>query len=147
MRKVIHDDGTAGLIHVSGHGSQEELRLMINLVRPKFFMPIHGDYRHLKRHAELAQVDGRGRRRRFCWKTATFWSWIGTRDEDRQGHRRARLHRLRRHLDGRRRRPRHPRPQASERRRHRAADHRDQQANRQGGEHAGDRDSRHGDRR
>ena len=52
--KVIHDDGTAGLIHVSGHGSQEEMRLMINLLRPKFFIPIHGDYRHLKRHAELA---------------------------------------------------------------------------------------------
>jgi ribonuclease J len=52
--KVIHDDGTSGLIHVSGHGSQEELRLMINLVRPKFFIPVHGDYRHLKRHAELA---------------------------------------------------------------------------------------------
>jgi ribonuclease J len=52
--KVIHDDGTQGLIHVSGHGSQEELRLMINLLQPKFFVPIHGDYRHLKRHAELA---------------------------------------------------------------------------------------------
>jgi ribonuclease J len=52
--KVIHDDGSAGLIHVSGHASQEELRLMINLVRPKFFIPVHGDYRHLKRHAELA---------------------------------------------------------------------------------------------
>jgi ribonuclease J len=52
--KVIHDDGTAGLIHVSGHASQEELRLMINLVRPKFFIPVHGDYRHLKRHAEMA---------------------------------------------------------------------------------------------
>jgi ribonuclease J len=52
--RVIHDDGTQGLIHVSGHGSQEELRLMINLLRPKFFVPIHGDYRHLKRHAELA---------------------------------------------------------------------------------------------
>jgi ribonuclease J len=56
--KVIHDDGTAGLIHVSGHGSQEELRLMINLLRPKFFIPIHGDYRHLKRHAELAATTG-----------------------------------------------------------------------------------------
>jgi ribonuclease J len=52
--KVIHDDGTQGLIHVSGHASQEELRLLINLVRPKFFIPVHGDYRHLKRHAELA---------------------------------------------------------------------------------------------
>ena len=56
--RVIHDDGTHGLIHVSGHGSQEELRMMINLVRPKFFVPIHGDYRHLKRHAELAAATG-----------------------------------------------------------------------------------------
>jgi ribonuclease J len=56
--KVIHDDGTQGLIHVSGHASQEELRLLINLVRPKFFIPVHGDYRHLKRHAELAGAMG-----------------------------------------------------------------------------------------
>ncbi len=56
--KVIHDDGSSGLIHVSGHGSQEELRLMINLVRPKFFIPVHGDFRHLKRHAELASAMG-----------------------------------------------------------------------------------------
>ena len=56
--RVIHDDGTNGLIHVSGHGSQEELRMMISLVRPKFFVPIHGDYRHLKRHAELAVSTG-----------------------------------------------------------------------------------------
>jgi ribonuclease J len=56
--RVIHDDGTNGLIHVSGHGSQEELRMMINLVRPKFFIPVHGDYRHLKRHVELATATG-----------------------------------------------------------------------------------------
>ncbi len=56
--RVIYDDGSNGLIHVSGHGSQEELRLMINLVRPRFFVPIHGDYRHLKRHAELATQTG-----------------------------------------------------------------------------------------
>jgi ribonuclease J len=56
--KVIHDDGTNGLIHVSGHGSQEELKMVINLVRPKFFVPVHGDYRHLKRHVELAASTG-----------------------------------------------------------------------------------------
>jgi ribonuclease J len=55
---VIFDDGASGLIHVSGHASQEEQRLMINLLRPKFFIPVHGDYRHLKKHAELAQNMG-----------------------------------------------------------------------------------------
>jgi ribonuclease J len=55
---VIFDDGSHGLIHVSGHASQEEQRLMINLLRPKFFIPIHGDYRHLKKHAEIAQSLG-----------------------------------------------------------------------------------------
>src|SRR5580698_7657896 len=55
---VIYDDGASGLIHVSGHASQEEQRLLINLLRPKFFIPVHGDYRHLKKHAELAQNMG-----------------------------------------------------------------------------------------
>ena len=55
---VIFDDGQSGLIHVSGHASQEEQRLMINLLRPKFFIPVHGDYRHLKKHAEIAQSMG-----------------------------------------------------------------------------------------
>jgi len=51
---VIYDDGSQGLIHVSGHGSQEEMRLLINLVRPQFFIPVHGDYRYLKKHAQVA---------------------------------------------------------------------------------------------
>jgi len=55
---VICDDGSNGLIHVSGHGSQEEMRLLINLVRPKFFIPVHGDYRYLHRHAGLAMETG-----------------------------------------------------------------------------------------
>jgi ribonuclease J len=55
---VIYDDGASGLIHVSGHASQEEQRLLINLLKPKFFIPIHGDYRHLKKHIELAMSIG-----------------------------------------------------------------------------------------
>ncbi len=51
---VIYDDGTSPPVHVSGHASQEELKLIINLVRPKYFVPIHGEYRQLKLHAEMA---------------------------------------------------------------------------------------------
>jgi ribonuclease J len=42
-------------VHVHGHGSQEELKLLISLVKPKFFVPIHGEYRHLSLHARLAK--------------------------------------------------------------------------------------------
>ncbi|MEW5767294.1 MAG: ribonuclease J [bacterium] len=42
-------------VHVSGHASREELKLMLNLVRPRFFVPIHGEYRHLVHHAQLAE--------------------------------------------------------------------------------------------
>lgn len=45
-------------VHVSGHGSQEELKLMLSLVRPKYFVPVHGEYRMLKRHIELAVATG-----------------------------------------------------------------------------------------
>ena len=51
---VIYEDGSSPPIHVSGHGSQEELKLIINLVKPKYFVPIHGEYRQLKLHAEMA---------------------------------------------------------------------------------------------
>ncbi len=51
---VIYDDGSSPPIHVSGHASQEELKLIINLVKPRYFIPIHGEYRQLKLHAEMA---------------------------------------------------------------------------------------------
>jgi ribonuclease J len=51
---VIYEDGSSPPIHVSGHASQEELRLIINLVRPRYFIPVHGEYRQLKLHAEMA---------------------------------------------------------------------------------------------
>jgi ribonuclease J len=51
---VIYEDGSSPPIHVSGHASQEEQKLIINLVKPRFFIPIHGEYRQLKLHAEMA---------------------------------------------------------------------------------------------
>jgi len=45
-------------IHVSGHASKEELKLMLNMVRPKYFIPIHGEYRHLIYHSKLAEKAG-----------------------------------------------------------------------------------------
>lgn len=50
---VVHERESG--VHVSGHASQEELKLMHNLVRPQFFIPVHGEYRHLITHANLAQ--------------------------------------------------------------------------------------------
>jgi len=50
--------GVSGHVHVSGHASQEELKLLLNLVRPKYFVPIHGEYRQLFRHAALAHQVG-----------------------------------------------------------------------------------------
>ena len=52
---VVYEDGGGSPVHVSGHASQEELKLIINLVRPRYFIPIHGEYRQLKRHAGLAR--------------------------------------------------------------------------------------------
>jgi len=51
--EVIYED-----THVSGHAHQEELKLIHTLVKPKYFIPVHGEYRHLKKHAELAESLG-----------------------------------------------------------------------------------------
>ena len=50
--------GSSEAVHVSGHACQEELKLMQTLVKPKYFIPVHGEYRHLKQHCELANSIG-----------------------------------------------------------------------------------------
>ena len=50
--------GSSEAVHVSGHACQEELKLMQTLVKPKYFIPVHGEYRHLKQHGELANSIG-----------------------------------------------------------------------------------------
>lgn len=54
--KVIYE--SMADVHVSGHACQEELKLILGITKPKFFMPVHGEYRHLMRHAELATKVG-----------------------------------------------------------------------------------------
>ena len=53
---VIYGEGSG--VHVSGHAAQEDLRMMLNLLRPQYFVPVHGEYRHQHFHAELARQSG-----------------------------------------------------------------------------------------
>ncbi len=57
-RALVYYDNDGGSIHVSGHASQEEQKLLLNLVRPRYFIPIHGEFRQLFRHAGLAHTVG-----------------------------------------------------------------------------------------
>ena len=54
--RVLYD--RVALVHVHGHASQEELKTMLNLTKPRFFVPVHGEYRHLLAHASLANLMG-----------------------------------------------------------------------------------------
>ena len=65
--EVIYDDLEE--VHVSGHAYQEEIKLIHTLARPKFFMPVHGEYRHLKHHADLAVKLGMNRKNVFILET------------------------------------------------------------------------------
>jgi ribonuclease J len=55
---VYYEGNPSAPIHVSGHASQEEMKILLSLVKPRYFIPIHGEYRHLFRHAALAQQVG-----------------------------------------------------------------------------------------
>ncbi|HLJ22807.1 MAG TPA: ribonuclease J [Candidatus Acidoferrales bacterium] len=57
-RALVYYDNDGGTIHVSGHASQEEQKMLLNLVRPRYFIPIHGEYRQLFRHSALAHSVG-----------------------------------------------------------------------------------------
>jgi ribonuclease J len=52
---VIYEDGSSPPVHVSGHASQEEMKLLMNLVKPRYLIPIHGEYRQLRLHADMAR--------------------------------------------------------------------------------------------
>jgi ribonuclease J len=61
--EVLYEDNA--FVHVSGHASQEDLKMMFNLTRPRYFIPVHGEYRHLLGHARLAESVGIGPDRVF----------------------------------------------------------------------------------
>src|SRR6185503_7185700 len=61
--EVLYDDNA--FVHVSGHASQEDLKTMLSLTRPRYFVPVHGEYRHLLGHARLAASVGVPRERIF----------------------------------------------------------------------------------
>ena len=67
---VVYEDLEA--VHVSGHAYQEELKLIHTLVHPKYFMPIHGEYRHLKHHGDLAEKLGMDKNNIFILETGNI---------------------------------------------------------------------------
>ena len=70
---IIYD--TLADVHVSGHACQEELKLIHTLLKPKFFIPIHGEYRHLKKHAELAESLGMKKKNIFIGKNGNTFEF------------------------------------------------------------------------
>ena len=55
---VVNDHTTAEAVHVSGHACQEELKMILALTKPKYFIPVHGEYKHLKANADLGRMMG-----------------------------------------------------------------------------------------
>ena len=71
--KVIHS--SLAEVHVSGHACQEELKLIHTLVKPKYFIPVHGESRHLKRHAKLAVEMGMPKENIFIGRNGTVFEF------------------------------------------------------------------------
>jgi ribonuclease J len=67
--EVLYEDNA--FVHVSGHASQEDLKMMFNLTRPRYFIPVHGEYRHLLGHARLAESVGIAHDRVFLIEDGT----------------------------------------------------------------------------
>ena len=96
-------------IHASGHGWQEEMKLMLNLTKPRYVLPVHGDHKRLRLHAELAKSVGIARREHLPGPQRPGARTRRDRRPLRRGHRRRHdLRRRRQHRRARRRRPARP---------------------------------------
>ncbi len=69
--------GPLATVHVSGHGSREDMRLMLEAVRPRFLIPVHGELRHLHLHTRLAQENGLAPENAFILHNGAVWSSDG----------------------------------------------------------------------
>jgi ribonuclease J len=76
--EIYYPDGAQPPVHVSGHASEEELKLVITLVKPKYFIPIHGMYRQLHRHAKLAEKTSAVQERVIIAETGDILRFSGT---------------------------------------------------------------------
>ena len=76
-------------IHVSGHASSEELKIMLNLTRPQYFVPVHGEYKHLVRHSQLAQEVGISPRNIFLMVNGDVLTFTRNAPPKKHGHVRA----------------------------------------------------------
>ena len=73
-------------IHVSGHASSEELKIMLNLTRPRYFVPIHGEYKHMVRHSQLAIETGIPQRNIFLMNNGDILTFTRNTTPKKQGH-------------------------------------------------------------
>jgi ribonuclease J len=74
---IYYPDGSQPPVHVSGHASEEELKLVMTLVKPKYFIPIHGTYRQMHRHANIAEKTGAIREKIIVAETGNILRFDG----------------------------------------------------------------------